>query len=171
MSGCRGLMAKHWWLKPKVVRLPAAVTGLFTFLYFGLITSKFLYTPYSSTPCFVGGLMIKHLVQSATVCTLVCAKLNSILPCYKTSLDRHTESVSVDGMCVTTLLTRCYLLWAHCKQGRTKANGMRSETEIKNVTDRLNRCHPLLYLVSKATLVPLLMHTWGQHKQCLSYLW
>ena len=59
-------------------------------------------------------------------------------------------------MCVSTLLTRCYLLWAHCKQGRTKANGRRSETEIKNFTDRLNRCHPLLYLVSKATLVPLL---------------
>ena len=113
MPGCRGLMAKHWRLKPKVVRLLAAVTGLFTFLYFGLITSKFLYTPYSSTPCFIGGLMIKHLVQSATVCTFVCAKLNSILPCYKTSLDRHTESVSVDGMCVTTLLTRCYVLWAH----------------------------------------------------------
>ena len=30
LSGCRDLMAKHWRLKPKVVRLPAAVTGLFT---------------------------------------------------------------------------------------------------------------------------------------------
>ena len=45
--------------KFKVVWLPAAVTGLFTLLYFGLITSKFLSTPHSSTPCFVGGLMIR----------------------------------------------------------------------------------------------------------------
>ena len=111
MSGCRGLMAKHWWLKPKVVQLPVAVTGLFTFLYFGLITSKFLYTPYSSTPCFVGGVMIRFNQLPFAHSCLPC-KLNSISPCYKTSLDRCTESMSVEGMCVTTLLTRCYALWA-----------------------------------------------------------
>ena len=35
-------VAEHWWLKPEVpwVRLPATA-GLFTFLYFCLITSKF----------------------------------------------------------------------------------------------------------------------------------
>ena len=101
LSRCRGSVVEHWWLKPEVVWLLAAATGLFTFLYFGLITSKYLYTPYSSTPCFVCGLMTKHLLPSATVCTLVCAKLNSILPCYKTSLDRHKrECVSQRNVCV-----------------------------------------------------------------------
>ena len=40
----RGSVAEHWWLKPEVswVRLPATAS-LFNFLYFRLITSKFLY--------------------------------------------------------------------------------------------------------------------------------
>ena len=44
LSGCRGSVAEHWLLKPEVswVRLQVAA-GLFTFLYFHLITSKFLY--------------------------------------------------------------------------------------------------------------------------------
>ena len=44
LSGCRGSVAEHWQLKPKVpwVRLPATA-GLFTFLFFRLITSKFIY--------------------------------------------------------------------------------------------------------------------------------
>ena len=43
-SGCRGSVAEHWQLKPEVswVRLPATA-GFFTFLYFRLITSKFIY--------------------------------------------------------------------------------------------------------------------------------
>ena len=42
LSGCCGSVAEHWWLKLEVswVRLPVAA-GLFTFLYFHLITSKF----------------------------------------------------------------------------------------------------------------------------------
>ena len=46
LSGCRGLVAEYWRLKPRVswVRL-LATAGLFTFLYFHLITSKFLYFP------------------------------------------------------------------------------------------------------------------------------
>ena len=96
----RGLVVvRLLWLSGRILTL--SCPSLFTFLYFGLITSKYLYTPYSSTPCFVRGLMIKHLLQSATVCTLVCAKLNSILPCYKTSLDRHKrECVSRRNVCV-----------------------------------------------------------------------
>ena len=44
LSGCRGSVAEHWWLKPEVswVRLPVAA-GFFTFLYFHFITSKFFY--------------------------------------------------------------------------------------------------------------------------------
>ena len=44
LSGCSGSEAKHWRLKPEVswVRLPATA-GLFTFLYFRFITSKFIY--------------------------------------------------------------------------------------------------------------------------------
>ena len=43
LSGCRGSMSKHWRLKLEVswVWLPAAA-GLFTFLYFCLIPSKFI---------------------------------------------------------------------------------------------------------------------------------
>ena len=39
-----GSVAQHWWLKPEVfwVSLPAT-TCFFTFLYFRLITSKFIY--------------------------------------------------------------------------------------------------------------------------------
>ena len=42
LSGCRGSMAKHWRLKPELswVWLPVTA-GLFPFLYFLLITSKF----------------------------------------------------------------------------------------------------------------------------------
>ena len=44
LSGCCGSVAEHWRLKPEVswVRLPATA-GFFTFLYFRLITSKFIY--------------------------------------------------------------------------------------------------------------------------------
>ena len=44
LSGRRGSVAEYWQLMPEVswVRLPATA-GLFTFLYFRLITSKFLY--------------------------------------------------------------------------------------------------------------------------------
>ena len=44
LSGCCGSVAEHWQLKPEVswVRLPATA-GFFTFLYFRLITSKFIY--------------------------------------------------------------------------------------------------------------------------------
>ena len=44
LSGCHGSVAEHWRLKPEVpwVRLPVTA-DLFTFLYFYLITSKFLY--------------------------------------------------------------------------------------------------------------------------------
>ena len=43
LSGCRGSVAEHRWLKPEMscVRLPATA-DLFIFLYFRLITSKFL---------------------------------------------------------------------------------------------------------------------------------
>ena len=41
LSSCRGSVAEYWWLKPNVVWLPVT-TSLFTFLYFHLITSKFL---------------------------------------------------------------------------------------------------------------------------------
>ena len=43
-SGCCGSVAEHWRLKPEVswVRLPVTA-GFFTFLYFRLITSKFIY--------------------------------------------------------------------------------------------------------------------------------
>ena len=40
LSGCCGSVAEHWRLKPE--RLPATA-GFFTFLYFRLITSKFIY--------------------------------------------------------------------------------------------------------------------------------
>ena len=44
LSGCCSSVAEHWRLKPKVswIRLLAAA-GVFFFLYFCLITSKFLY--------------------------------------------------------------------------------------------------------------------------------
>ena len=44
VAGCRGSVVEHWRLQPVVswVRLSAAA-GTFTFLYFRLITSKFLY--------------------------------------------------------------------------------------------------------------------------------
>ena len=44
LSGCRGSVAEHWWLKPEMswVRLPAAA-GRFTFLYLHLITSQLFY--------------------------------------------------------------------------------------------------------------------------------
>ena len=44
LSGCCGSVAKHWRLKPEVswVR-PSATFAFFTFLYFYLITSKFIY--------------------------------------------------------------------------------------------------------------------------------
>ena len=44
LSGCCGSVAEHWRLKPEVswVRLPATA-GFFIFLYFRLITSKFIY--------------------------------------------------------------------------------------------------------------------------------
>ena len=44
LSGCCGSVAEHWRLKPEVswVRLPATA-GFFTFLYFRVITSKFIY--------------------------------------------------------------------------------------------------------------------------------
>ena len=44
LSGCRGSVAEHWRLNPEVswVGLPAAA-GLFNFLCFRLITSKFIY--------------------------------------------------------------------------------------------------------------------------------
>ena len=51
LSDCRGSMAEHWRLKPEVswVRLPATA-GLFTFLYFRLITSDFfIIQPYKLT--------------------------------------------------------------------------------------------------------------------------
>ena len=43
VSSCHGSVAEHWWLKPDVswVRL-LATAGLFTFLYFRHLTSKFL---------------------------------------------------------------------------------------------------------------------------------
>ena len=41
-SGCHGSLTENWWLKPEMswVWLPV---GFFTFLYFRLITSKFIY--------------------------------------------------------------------------------------------------------------------------------
>ena len=44
-SGCHGSVAEHWQLKPEVswIRLPAT-DSLFTFLYFCLITSKFIHS-------------------------------------------------------------------------------------------------------------------------------
>ena len=44
VSSCLATQAEHWRLKSEVswVRLPVTA-GLFTFLYFRLITSKFLY--------------------------------------------------------------------------------------------------------------------------------
>ena len=44
MSSCHGSVAEHWRLKPEVswVGLPATA-GFFTFLYFRLITTKFIY--------------------------------------------------------------------------------------------------------------------------------
>ena len=43
-SGCRGSVVEYWWLKPEVswVQLLAAA-GIFTFLYFHFMTSKFIY--------------------------------------------------------------------------------------------------------------------------------
>ena len=45
LSSCRGSVAEHWRLKPEVswVRL-LVIAGFFTFLYFRLITSKFIYS-------------------------------------------------------------------------------------------------------------------------------
>ena len=45
LSGCRGSVAEHWQFKPEVpwVRL-LATAGLFTFLFFRLITSKFIFS-------------------------------------------------------------------------------------------------------------------------------
>ena len=43
-TGCRGSVAEHWRLKPEVSWVqPSAAAGLFTFLYFHIITSKFIY--------------------------------------------------------------------------------------------------------------------------------
>ena len=46
LSGCHSSVADHWRLKPGVLGSTPEATGLFTFLYFHLITSKFPY-------CFV----------------------------------------------------------------------------------------------------------------------
>ena len=44
LSSCCGSVAEHWWLKPEVSWVWLLVTaGFFTFLYFHLITSKFIY--------------------------------------------------------------------------------------------------------------------------------
>ena len=44
LSGCHGSVAEHWRLKPEVSWVRLLVTaGFFTFLYFRLITSKFIY--------------------------------------------------------------------------------------------------------------------------------
>ena len=44
LSGCCGSVAEHWRLKPEVywVQLPVTA-GFFTFLYFRLMTSKFIF--------------------------------------------------------------------------------------------------------------------------------
>ena len=44
LPGCHGSVAEHWRLKPEVSWVQLLVTAdLVTFLYFHLITSKFLY--------------------------------------------------------------------------------------------------------------------------------
>ena len=47
LSGCCGSVAEHWWLKPEVSQL-GSTSGdcwlFFTFLYFCIITSKFILT-------------------------------------------------------------------------------------------------------------------------------
>ena len=54
LSGCHGSVTEYWQLKPEVswVQLPATA-GLFTFLCFHLITSKFLYMHYQFLATYV----------------------------------------------------------------------------------------------------------------------
>ena len=56
LSGYCGSVAKHWRLKTEVswVQLPVTA-GFFTFLYFHLITSKFIYLQCNLVPSNIAG--------------------------------------------------------------------------------------------------------------------
>ena len=86
----------HWWLKPEVSWVWLLVTaGLFTFLYFCHITSKFIFFQHEArcskhirnaiSVCLITSLTLKwnawHIKVSKNVCLLVCCgrqRLNSV---------------------------------------------------------------------------------------------
>ena len=89
LSGCCGSVAEHWRLKPEVswVQLPATA-GFFTFLYFRLITSKFIYY-FLSQHVILGLKMIILLIHIVYLCSLQFCKP---IKTPATTLNQHFSS-------------------------------------------------------------------------------